>query len=195
MKINKNNFFKNTFGIFVEKQNDIIETLGKPDYISYCKSFDPYTYEVKKTDCVSSKYWYTSKGVYRLSDHWGATASCYWQLLRYFIDVDDSDNDKDSETVLAFCKWNDFKTITTYAITKEIYEHYEGEYPLLPENLIGKNNLCYEFKGLYLCDFEDIKYPICRHPNHRASTIALVDDFFREELNIIIENYNCSIES
>lgn len=46
---------------------------------------------------ISSKYWYTDEGVFRLSAHWGQVKKCYWAIedFRY--------------NGLAFCKWEDFQ--------------------------------------------------------------------------------------
>jgi hypothetical protein len=34
-----------------------------------------------QTETVSSLYWYLDDGVYRLSDHWGKTATCLWTFF------------------------------------------------------------------------------------------------------------------
>ena len=52
-----------------------------------------------KTNEVSSKYWYTKKGVYRESSHWGKVAQCQWEI----------DYLKKGETQVGFAKWQDFK--------------------------------------------------------------------------------------
>jgi len=51
-----------------------------------------------------SKYWYTNDGVYRLSNHWGDVASCFWNL-------DYSEGVVLELEMLAFCKFEDFKFI------------------------------------------------------------------------------------
>lgn len=61
-KIDKNNFFESTACNW-KQVNDKLEK--DPDY----------------TSDSGSKYWYTDKGVYRLSDHWGfGVGSCDWLL-------------------------------------------------------------------------------------------------------------------
>ena len=58
--INKDNYFKNTFIDWkITKAPD-----RQPDY---------------KSDS-GSEYWYTDKGVYRRSNHWGTVATCTWLL-------------------------------------------------------------------------------------------------------------------
>jgi hypothetical protein len=79
MKINKNNFYLNTFAVFKGCKTPKRE----PDYISYNKRY---------SDVISSRYWYGNdkKGSYviRESDHWVAPepegcariASCIWKI-------------------------------------------------------------------------------------------------------------------
>lgn len=104
--INKENFFKNTFGVFTKKKHPE----RQPDYISYKKiriyqesmpyeglvefkgntfkslggDYQSEDYVLIDSDVISSKYWYTYDGVYRLSNHWGNVASCYWVGKKYF---------------------------------------------------------------------------------------------------------------
>lgn len=61
--LNKDNYFKNTYAQWksVSEKELPKET---PDYES----------------ASGSEYWYTDKGVYRRSNHWGKVASCYWYL-------------------------------------------------------------------------------------------------------------------
>lgn len=47
-----------------------------------------------------SAYWYTAEGVYRVSDHWGHVASCYWVL--------DGEPSKFNEARVGFCPWDAF---------------------------------------------------------------------------------------
>jgi hypothetical protein len=63
--INQTNFHERTNGLFkvVEMPN------GTPDYISYTT-----------WGAVSSTYYYLNNGVVRVSNHWGAVASCQWNL-------------------------------------------------------------------------------------------------------------------
>lgn len=60
---NSTNFHKHTFCIFKEVTPDKIKAL-KPNYTS--KS--------------GSSYYFTDKGVYRVSNHWGRAANCKWRL-------------------------------------------------------------------------------------------------------------------
>lgn len=51
---------------------------------------------------ISSKYWYSKEGVYRCSDHWGDVAECKWNL---------NSSHQKGETVIGFCKWEDFEVL------------------------------------------------------------------------------------
>lgn len=64
--INKNNFHIHTKGLFTpcEIPN------RKGDYVSSCQF----------SGKVSSVYYFVKGGVIRVSDHWGAVASCVWNL-------------------------------------------------------------------------------------------------------------------
>ena len=61
-----------------------------------------------------SKYWYTEKYLYRLANHWGSVASCYWWLKSPFFRWSNHIYDYDCrsyEWVLARVKWEDIKFI------------------------------------------------------------------------------------
>jgi len=66
MSINQNNFFENTKGRFTECD---LPTGLISSYVS-----------IGVDKKVSSTYFYTEVGVYRLSNHWGGVASCQWNL-------------------------------------------------------------------------------------------------------------------
>lgn len=91
---NKNNFFENSVGFWDKKSR---KPAGEPDHISYNR----------RTGKVSSKYWYTDKGVYRQSDHWGSdVASCSWYIKgRRYKNEGVSVGNKET----AFIKWEDLK--------------------------------------------------------------------------------------
>lgn len=131
IEANQNNFFTKSTACFTKTDKSEIKN-KKPDYISYCRlySFDeldlsknPYLHFIGKTSDetfvyenksrISSKYWYTSEGVYRESDHWGNVASCHWLLF-------DGSKSKGKEflhskkTVIGFAKWTSFVFLTPY---------------------------------------------------------------------------------
>jgi hypothetical protein len=69
----KSKSFKNTFCIFEERQLTEIENLE-------------LNYESKS----GSKYFYTSDGMYRLSNHWGRLANSKWRLKASKLFVSDN---------------------------------------------------------------------------------------------------------
>lgn len=80
---NKTNFHKHTFCIFQEVTFESINVL-KPNFIS--KS--------------GSSYYFTEKGVYRHSNHWGRAANCKWRLVLNGISKDRSK--------VGYANWCDF---------------------------------------------------------------------------------------
>lgn len=78
------NTFKKTFCIFQEVEQIEIENLQ----ISY------------KSD-AGSTYFYTEKGMFRLSNHWGKLANSKWRLVPLEIE-------KLSKFKLGFAKWENF---------------------------------------------------------------------------------------
>ena len=85
---NQTNFFKHTFCEFKEITNFEI-----PENINFSSKSD-------------STYFYTNKGVYRKSNHWGRVANCRWKLISIT-------NYKNQEVVVAFAKWTDFYPINS----------------------------------------------------------------------------------
>lgn len=80
---NKTNFHKHTFCVFQEVTFESINDL-KPNFIS--KS--------------GSSYYFTEKGVYRHSNHWGRAANCKWRLVSNGISKDRSK--------VGYANWCDF---------------------------------------------------------------------------------------
>jgi hypothetical protein len=76
--------FKNTFCIFIEMDAKIVEHLI-PNHKSES----------------GSQYFYTDKGMYRLSNHWGRLANSKWRLIAF-------EKESISKTKLGFAKWEDF---------------------------------------------------------------------------------------
>ena len=87
IKINKDNFFKETYADWKISEAPNSE----PDYISNS----------------GSKYWYEKEGVYRQSDHWGKNiASCWWTLEEKGYQRKDK---KTEVTKTGYAKWQDFE--------------------------------------------------------------------------------------
>ena len=84
---NRTNFHKHTFCIFTEVDATEIEH-QKMNYIS--KS--------------GSSYFFTTKGVYRKSNHWGRAANCKWRLQTIFPE-------QQSRTKIGFARWENFHSI------------------------------------------------------------------------------------
>ncbi len=78
------NSFKNTFCVFCEVDVDKIQGL-KPNFESD----------------AGSKYFYSEKGMLRLSNHWGRLANSKWRLIAM-------ESETKSKTKLGFANWNDF---------------------------------------------------------------------------------------
>ena len=49
----------------------------------------------------NSTYYYTEKGVYRKSNHWGKVANCQWKILPL-------ENYKNQQTIIGFATWDCF---------------------------------------------------------------------------------------
>ena len=78
------NFHKHSFCIFLEVAFETIDGL-KPNFTS--KS--------------GSAYYFTEKGVFRLSNHWGRAANCKWRLKSNGIK-------NANRTQLGYANWSDF---------------------------------------------------------------------------------------
>ena len=48
-----------------------------------------------------SKYIFTAKGLYRISNHWGRVANCHWRLIPL-------EQFKNQNTIVGFANWKDF---------------------------------------------------------------------------------------
>ena len=86
---NKTNFHNHTFCIFQEVSLDEIQEL----YLNY---------KSKSGSC----YYFTTIGVYRLSNHWGRAANCKWRLVKSNVNSNVKSNNK--KTKLGFAHWSDF---------------------------------------------------------------------------------------
>ncbi len=84
-KYDKTNFFKHTYCVFKGVSLKEISR-RKPHYRSES----------------GSSYYYTKKGVYRLSNHWGRAAKCNWRLISEIpVEIDD--------LRLGYADWTDFR--------------------------------------------------------------------------------------
>lgn len=123
------NSFKNTFCIFKEELLHKIEKL-------------PVQFESKSGSC----YYYTQKGMYRLSNHWGRLANSKWRL-------EPLEQETSSKTKLGFAFWTDF--YPDNAIDKLYY--IEMNYKKNTVNYQHKNNPNYDNKAVLRTSFETTK--------------------------------------
>lgn len=49
----------------------------------------------------NSVYFYTEKGVFRKSNHWGKVANCHWKIIT-------KNNYKNQQTIIGFATWDSF---------------------------------------------------------------------------------------
>lgn len=182
-KINKSNYIKGSFGVFKKVYNEkILNT--QPDYVSYVHDCNQHERNVN-TEHISSKYWFTKFGIYRLSDHWGAVGCCFWEIKETsFLELA---GNKKTKMILGYCKWSDLWPITTYIINpnyciptddvelKELYKKYNSKYPILPKELIGKRNIAFEFGEINLATIPYLNRPLDNHPKHYTNIVSLID--------------------
>ncbi|MDG1397556.1 MAG: hypothetical protein P8P88_04145 [Polaribacter sp.] len=89
MKIyNSTNFFKHTFCEFTQ-----IVDFNFPENNNYKSKSE-------------SQYFYTKKGVYRKSNHWGRVANCRWKIIT-------NNKYKNQTEIIGFAKWSDFFPINS----------------------------------------------------------------------------------
>ena len=79
-----NNFFKHTFCEFQKVNTDFFKE-------------NEFHFKSK----AGSQYFYTEKGVYRYSNHWGRVANCRWRLLS-------NEKIKNQNYYVGFAKWTNF---------------------------------------------------------------------------------------
>jgi hypothetical protein len=128
------NAFKNTFCVFDEVFLFHIEKL-------------PLQYHSKS----GSKYFYTTKGMYRLSDHWGRLANSKWRLEPMESIVTDPVNN--SKFKLGFAAWDSFYPDNSH---EELY-YIKVDYAKRTVNYEHKNNPSFDLKPILRTSFETTK--------------------------------------
>lgn len=123
------NSFKNTFCIFQEELLHKIERL-------------PVQFESKSGSC----YYYTEKGMYRLSNHWGRLANSKWRL-------ESLEPETSSKTKLGFAFWTDFYPDNA---TDKLY-YIATNYITNTVNYQHKNNPNYDNIAILRTSFETTK--------------------------------------
>ncbi|MBE7628876.1 cell division protein FtsQ [Tenacibaculum piscium] len=101
MKYHKFNFFRYTYCEFESKEITFFE--GKSAH-----------YQSKS----GSLYFYTDKGVFRYSNHWGRVANCRWKIQGI-------EHYKSQDYYVGFANWNDFYPLNN---TDKVF-YLEVDYP------------------------------------------------------------------
>ncbi|MBW4361826.1 hypothetical protein [Flavobacterium taihuense] len=126
--------FKNTFCVFHEVSPDRIAGM-------------PVQYDSQS----GSKYFYTTEGMYRLSNHWGRLANSKWRLEAMEPDCLDAYND--SKFKIGFAAWNEF-----YPDNAEDKLYYlEADYVKKTVNYQHRNNPKYDSKAILRTSFATAK--------------------------------------
>lgn len=89
---NQTNFFKHTFCEFQQ-----VDTFEFPENTNYKSKSE-------------SEYFYTDKGVYRKSNHWGRVANCRWKIIS---SKGACSLVKNQQIVIGFAKWSNFYPINS----------------------------------------------------------------------------------
>ncbi|WP_366183456.1 hypothetical protein [Flavobacterium ovatum] len=123
------NSFKNTFCVFKEVLIDEIKGLQSQ-------------FQSK----AGSSYYYTSKGMYRLSNHWGRLANSKWRLTAL-------ETASESKNKLGFALWEEFYPDNA---EEELY-FIEVDYLKNTVNYQHKNSISYDDKAILRTSFETTK--------------------------------------
>ncbi len=121
--------FKNTFCVFQEVKMDSIEKLQ-------------LQYESKSGSC----YYYSKKGMFRLSNHWGRLANSKWRL-------EPLEPETESKNKIGFAAWNDFYPDNA---VEELY-YIEANFESKTANYQHKNNPNQDKKAVLRTSFETTK--------------------------------------
>lgn len=123
------NSFKNTFCVFKEQNLKSIENLK-------------FQFQSKSGSC----YYYTTIGMYRLSNHWGRLANSKWRL-------EPMEPETDSKTKVGFAAWTEFYPDNPL---EKLY-YLEADYLKNTVNYQHKNNPNYDHKAVLRTSFETTK--------------------------------------
>lgn len=121
--------FKNTFCVFQEVLVDRIENL-----------------KIQYDSKSGSRYYYTEKGMYRMSNHWGRLANSKWRL-------EPLEPQTTSKFKLGFAAWDSFYPDNS---EDELY-YLEVNYVACTVNYQHKNNPNYDYKAILRTTFETRK--------------------------------------
>lgn len=121
--------FKNTFCVFHEVLPDRIAGM-------------PVQYDSQS----GSKYYYTTEGMYRLSNHWGRLANSKWRLVPM-------EPETDSKYKIGFARWDEFYPDNA---EEELY-YLEADYEKKTVNYQHRNNPNYDFTAVLRTSFATAK--------------------------------------
>lgn len=94
-----NQFFDGEYKVDFEDENEdcgYITCLGTGQSMRFDTIEEKFHVEIG-----NSKYWYTKKGVYRQSDHWGRLGKCQWDLFGL--------NWQNESNAIAYASWQSLK--------------------------------------------------------------------------------------
>ena len=121
--------FKNTFCVFHEVLPERIAGM-------------PVQYDSQS----GSKYYYTTEGMYRLSNHWGRLANSKWRL-------EPMEPETESKFKIGFASWNEFYPDNA---EEELY-YLEANYSKKTVNYQHRNNPKYDSKAILRTSFSTAK--------------------------------------
>ena len=123
------NSFKNTFCVFSEMPISIIAGL-----------------KVQFESKAGSKYYYTTAGMYRISNHWGRLANSKWRLEPLEIE-------SDTKLKLGYASWDTFYPDNT---VEQLY-YIEVNFAKKTVKYQHKNNPTYDHEAVLRTSFETTK--------------------------------------
>lgn len=123
------NSFKNTFCVFNEVSPDAVTGL-----------------KIQFESKAGSTYYYTEKGMYRVSNHWGRLANSKWRLVAM-------EPETPSKTKIGFADWNEFYPDNA---TDKLY-YIQADFEKNTVNYQHRNNPDYDKKAVLRTGFETTK--------------------------------------
>lgn len=102
-----------------------------------------------------SIYWYSNQYIYRLSNHWGDVASCYWPLYQNNIEIEVYPNN----LYLGKARWEDIEYIDPddrdpYYLYREQPEAIKQK--LIEKGLVSMMDFCGDIEYRVECDYSTL---------------------------------------
>lgn len=123
------NSFKNTFCVFKEVDLKLTQNL-----------------KLQFKSKAGSSYYYSTEGMYRVSNHWGRLANSKWRLTP-------SEIDSGSKTKVGFAAWNEFYPDSP----DETWYYIQADYQNNTANYQHRNNPDYDKKAILRTSFDTTK--------------------------------------